>query len=263
MSQSEVKKTLNRMNNLTLQEKRGFREIIDSMYTDLADTTAFVGGDYYQSRYNGSATNQIDNTLGYETGLIRPMGTASLTSSGLVGTTGLAPRATTAAATAQGGTSTEHTTAAPHGLVVGDWVTMSGFAGDEEYNGVYQVSVVGSTTTFEVVEPFTSNLTGLVTKPSIITCATAGTYMFHHQGAIESTAVSGSGNFRLFHNDSIQSSKGRHIMDTAAANTETPYAYSWVITLAVGDVVGMAISSVNWGATVILRSATVDAIQVA
>jgi hypothetical protein len=161
MSQSEAKKTLNRMNNLTLQEKRGFRQIIDSLYTDLADTNTFVGSDYFVSSETSSTAWAVDSTLGYETGL--PYGFSSLASKvGFTATAGVAHRSVLSAAdsAAAAGVDTTFTTSGAHGLSVGDLVTLSGFGGDEEYNGVYIINTVPSTTTFDVTTPYTASLSG-------------------------------------------------------------------------------------------------------
>ena len=263
MSQTESKKTLNRMNNLSLQEKRGFREIIDGIYTDLVDTNTFVGGDYYQSRHSASTAYTIDNVLGYETGLTEPITTSGDVFNGFVATDGSVARTITAAATADGGASVVYTTSGIHGLAVGDLVQLSGFAGDEEYNGAYYVTETALTNTFKVTETFTADLAGVLTKPSILTCATAGTYFFNHQGRLETTSVAGNGSFKCYKNDAIQSSQGRYSMDTAGANLESPYSYSWALTLAVGDTVHLAVTSAAWGATIILRNATLTVQQVA
>lgn len=263
MSRTEAKKTLNRMNNLSLQEKRGFREIIDDVYTDLADTNTFVGGDYYQSRHAASTSYTIDNTLGYETGLTEPITSFGDVFNGFVATDGSVARSIVAAATADAGNSVVYTTSGAHGLAVGDLVQLSGFAGDEEYNGAYYVTEVPLTTTFKVTEFFTADLTGILTKPSILTCATAGTYFFNHEGRLETTSAAGNGSFKCYKNDGLQSAQGRYAMDTAGANLESPYAYSWALTLAVGDTVHLAVAAASWGATIILRNATLTVHQVA
>lgn len=249
MTVAAAKKIVNRTNNLTLQEKRSWRAIIDALYTDLADTNTFVAGDYYHNAYDSSTALQMDTTVGYEAGLWKPLGSSGDVSNGWTDTAGIVSRATILAATADGGASTEFTTGSPHGIVVGDIVVLAEYGGDEAYNGVFYVTDTSTTSKFTVVTPFTSNLAGFVVKPGTITCATTGTYLVHFSGIIESANVAASGFFKWFKNDSLlgSSTQGKHTFDSAGANIETPFSYDFAIALVAGDELGITASGFSWG----------------
>jgi len=52
------------------------------------------------------------------------------------------------------------TTSGVHGLVAGDYVTISGHSGNTNANGVWKVGTVGSTTTFQILQMDGTNTTG-------------------------------------------------------------------------------------------------------
>ena len=311
MAIADTKKIINRINNMTLQEKRAWRSIVTAIYADNVDsnltdaevktayqsevplvsqavaeagtatgieswsaervkqaiaaleTASFVGGDYYAANGAGATTYYLDNVVGYESGMIRPIRSTGATSSGITGTNGLAARATISAVTANGGASTNFATASAHGLVAGDLVTQTGYGGDEAYNQLAYIEDVADTTHFQMPTPYTANLTGTVIKPGIVTFGTTGTYKITHSGIIESAQVLASGAIKVFKNDSLSNSTFKYTFDNIGANIETPYSYSFYNTYTAGDDFGFAMSAFNWGATFTHRNYWVTIEQVA
>jgi len=269
MSLDNVKKAINRVNHFTLNQKRALREAFADAYTDLADTNTFVGSDYYISSDGSGSLKTIDATLGYETGLDMgfPTSIASQRSSGFTSENGLAYRAVTAAAdsVANAGVDTTFTTGAAHGLVVGDTVTLSGFGGDEGYNGIYLITTVPSTTTFDVTTPYTADLTGGVVKPDLLTCATTGLYNVSWSTTLESDDVAtGNGYLKWLLNTDNNNGFGlRTAIDINAINIPVHVggSFSWDATA--GDTLCLSIASVNWGADVKLTQLNISVTRVA
>lgn len=86
------------------------------------------------------------------------------------------------------GSTRTYTTAAAHGYSIGDSVSVSGFAPDRTWNGVYIVDSTPTATTFTVTEsnlPTSATSTGGGTATKSVTTTATGSYarIFHHFGS--------------------------------------------------------------------------------
>ena len=249
MTAAVSKKIINRMNNLTLQEKRGLRALTDAIYVDIAaaeaaasllPAAAFTGSDYYFAADASTTAWAMDHVVGYEQGIPSGLAGGFPKVSGFSKIDGTAARATTVAADGVNvpTTSTTFTTGAAHGLVVGDWVTLSGYAGDEGYNGLWEIQFVDSTTTFEVTTPFTADLAGYVTQPDGVLCATTGVYSVQWDGALETATTAGVATLKWFIDDDIANHRRRDV-DLQVAAKEYACSINFVWDATAGEVLTM------------------------
>lgn len=192
---------------------------------------------YGEMTIHGNSSAIVINTVSAEHGLVQ------YAVQDIAGVTFVAGVSGTVASIADAGDDMTVTTSAPHGLSVGDGVAMNGFT-DGNYNAVFLVLTVPTTTTYTVTATFTLTGAGSFQRSDCFMIDRTGVYRFEYHISGDSAANNKIFEWHIYKNATKlehASSRRKH----AVGGDVGTVGSGSVDTLVVGDAIGLYISGLT------------------